>query len=103
MSFCQTGHFLFDIISLKKVFEGIVQSKIQSPLNPYLKTDVTSLLILFFVKDFKEKEIEFLTELLLQKDDNKCAYDILTQNNKSFHSVILSENNFVNLLSSANR
>ena len=76
----------------------------QFPWNPYLKPDVTSLLILFFVKDFKEKENEFLTELFLQKHDNKRFYDIFTQNNKSFHSgVIMSENNFVNLLSFANR
>ena len=76
----------------------------QFPWNPYLKPDVTSLLILFFVKDFKEKENEFLTELFLQKHDNKWFYDIFTQNNKSFHSgVIMSENNFVNLLSFANR
>ena len=76
----------------------------QFPWNPYLKPDVTSLLILFFVKDLKEKENEFLTELFLQKHDNKWFYDIFTQNNNSFHSgVIMSENNFVNLLSFANR
>ena len=76
----------------------------QFPWNPYLKPDVTSLLILFFVKDFKEKENEFLTELFLQKHDNKWFYDIFTQKNKSIHSgVIMSENNFVNLLSFANR
>ena len=38
------------------------------PKIPYLKTNVTSLLILFCViKDFEEKEVEFLTELFQQK------------------------------------
>ena len=36
---------------------------------PYLKTDVTSLLTLFFVKDFKEKEVEFWTELPFKNDN----------------------------------
>ena len=54
------GKSPFVIIFLTKVFEGIVLSKIilPFPLNPYLKTDVTSLLILFFVKGFKEKGVE---------------------------------------------
>ena len=49
---------------LKEVFEGIVLTKIIFPFpwNPYLRTDVTSLLILLSVKNIKEKEIAFLTE-----------------------------------------
>ena len=41
------------------------------PKIPYLKTNVTSLLILFFVKDFKEKEIAFLKEQFHQKIPSK--------------------------------
>ena len=62
----------FVIIFLTEVFEGILLSKILLPFpwNPYLKTDVTSLLILFF----KEKEVEFLTEWFLQKLSSKRWY-----------------------------
>ena len=41
------------------------------PWNSYIKTNVTSLLILFFVKDFKEKEIAFLKEQFHQKIPSK--------------------------------
>ena len=45
------------IIFLKEVFEGTILSKILLPFprNPYLEINVASLLILFFVNDFKEK------------------------------------------------
>ena len=51
-------------------FEGIVPSKIILPFpwNPYLKTDLTSLLILLLVKDFDSPK------KILLKDDNKWAY-----------------------------
>ena len=57
----------FVIIFWKEIFEGIILSKIVLPFprNPYVKTDVPGLLILFFVKDFKEKVVEFLTEQIL--------------------------------------
>ena len=47
------------IIELTEVFDGTVPSKIIFPFpwNPYLKTDGTSLPILFLVKNFEEKEI----------------------------------------------
>ena len=50
------------IIILIEVFKGTVPSKIIFPFpwNPYLKTDGTSLLILFLVKNFKEKEIQII-------------------------------------------
>ena len=57
---------------MTEVFEGTTPSKIIFP-PPQLKTNGTSLLILFFVKDFKEKEVEFLTEQILQKYANKWA------------------------------
>ena len=44
-----------------------VKNYISFAWNPYLKTDGTGLLILFFVKDFKEKEIAFLKERVYQK------------------------------------
>ena len=48
----------FIIMFLKKFFDGIVPSEMPCLFswNPYLKTDVTSLLLLFFDKDFKEKD-----------------------------------------------
>ena len=51
-------------IVLTEVFDGTIPSKIIFPFpwNPYLKTGGTSLLILFLVKNFEEKEIEFLKE-----------------------------------------
>ena len=57
------------IITLTDVFDRIVPSKIifSFPWNTYLKTDGTSLLILFVVKNFEEKEIEFLKERFCQK------------------------------------
>ena len=55
------------------------------PRYPYLKKNVTSLLILFFVKDFKEKEVYFWQnnsfKNFLQKDDNVgsfCAFHLVT-------------------------
>ena len=47
------------IIELTEVFDGTVPSKIIFPFpwNPYLKTDGTSLPILFLVKNFEEKKI----------------------------------------------
>ena len=45
----------FVLIALTEVFDGIIPF----PWNPYLKTDGTSLLILFLVKNFEEKETEF--------------------------------------------
>ena len=47
------------IIALTEVFDGTVPSKILFPFpsNPYLKTDDTSLPILFLVKNFEKKEI----------------------------------------------
>ena len=67
------------IIALTEVFEGIegtIPSKIILPLtlNLYLKK---SLLILFSVKNFEEKEIQFSKEWFYQKllsnDDNRWA------------------------------
>ena len=45
-------------------FDRTVPSKIPFtfPWNPYLKTDGTSFLILFFVKDFVEEEIHIIFE-----------------------------------------
>ena len=45
------------IIALSEVFAGTVPSNdpFPFPLNPYLKTDRTSLLILFLLKNFEEK------------------------------------------------
>ena len=52
-------------ITLMEFLYRTVPSKIpfDFPLNTYLKTDGTSLLILFLVKNFEEKEIEMLKEL----------------------------------------
>ena len=48
------------------------------PWNPYLRTEPTSLVFLFLVKNFQEKEIEFLKERFFQKlpsnDGNNWAY-----------------------------
>ena len=69
------------IIALTEVFEGIegtIPSKIILPLtlNLYLKKS-TSFLILFSVKNFEEKEIQFSKEWFYQKlwsnDDNRWA------------------------------
>ena len=54
------------IIALTEVFDKTVPSKIIF-LFPYLKTDGTSLLILFLAKNFEEKEIQFLKEWFCQK------------------------------------
>ena len=50
------------IIALTEVFDGTIPSKIIFPFpwRPYLKTDGTSLPILFLVKNFEEKEKEFV-------------------------------------------
>jgi type III secretory pathway component EscR len=67
------------IITLTEVFDRTVSSKIifPSPWNPYLKTDGTSLLILFLVMNFEEKEIYFFEERFCQKlpsnNDNNWA------------------------------
>ena len=72
------------IIALTEVFDGTVPSKFLFPYpwNPYLNTDGTSLpvlhyAILFLVKNFEEKEIEFWKERFCQKllsnNDNNCA------------------------------
>ena len=64
------------IISLTEGIDGTIPSKILFPFPwiPYLKTDGTSLPILFLVKNFEEKEMEFLKERFCQKllsnDDN---------------------------------
>ena len=59
-------------------FDPIFIKLFHFPLNPYLKTDDTSLLILFLVKNFEEKEMDFLKEQFCQKlpsnNDNKWAY-----------------------------
>ena len=63
-------------LALTKFFDRTAPSKILFPFpwNPYLKTDGTSLPILFWFKNFEEKEIEFLKEWFCQKllsnDDN---------------------------------
>ena len=58
---------------LKEVFEGIVlpKSLLPFPRNPYFKANVTSLLNLFFIKNFKENDVEFLTESFLKKLPSK--------------------------------
>ena len=69
------------IITLTEDFDRTLLSKALFPFpwNPYLKTDGTSLPILFLVKNFEEKEIEFLKEWFGQKlpsnDDNNRAYN----------------------------
>ena len=65
------------IIALTEVFDGTVPSKILFPFpsNPYLKTEDTSLPILFLVKNFEKKEIEFLKERFCQ---NFCQMMITT-------------------------
>ena len=69
------------IIALTKVFSRTVPSKIQFPFpwNPYLKTDVTSLLIPFFDKDFKEKEIFFMDWFFKKMITNGLLIDHLSQ------------------------
>ena len=71
------------IIALTEVSDWTVPSKIlfSFPWNPYLKTDGTSLLTIFLVKNFEEKEIKFLKERICQKlpsnDDNNWASECL--------------------------
>ena len=76
------------IIALTEVFDGTVPSKILFPFpwNSYLKTDGTSLIILFLVKNFEEKEIEFLKE---QFGKNFCKMMITTglQSRETFRHV----------------
>ena len=76
--FLETFLMLFNyspvvINALTEVFDRTVPSKILFPFpwNPYLKTDGTSLPILFLVKNFEEKEIEFLRfcKKLLSNDE----------------------------------
>ena len=57
---CQKyGIDLVVIIALTEVFGRTFPSKIIFPFpwNPFLKTDGTSLIILFLIKNFEEKEI----------------------------------------------
>ena len=56
------------IITLSEVFDGTIPSKhlFPFPWNLYLKTDGTSLLIFFLVKNFEEKEIEWWYQLFIQ-------------------------------------
>ena len=85
------------IIALTEVFDGTVPSKILFPFpwNSYLKTDGTSLIILFLVKNFEEKEIEFLKE---QFGKNFCKMmasvwkDIQTCLNSATFSYALCRN-----------
>ena len=69
------------IIALTKGFDWTIPSKILFPFpwNPYLKEDGTSLLILFLVKKFEEKEIKFSKERFCKKlpsnDDNNWAIE----------------------------
>ena len=57
------------IIALTEVFDGTIPSKILYPFswNPYLKTAGASLFILFLIKNFKEKDIQFLKKWFCQK------------------------------------
>ena len=70
-------------------FDGTVPSKIIFPFpwNPYLKREGTSLLILFLVKNFEEKEMDFLKEQFCQKlpsnNDNNWAIVQLSPHNFS--------------------
>ena len=66
------------IIALTEVFDRTVPSKIAFPFpwNPYLKTDVTSLPILFLVKNFEGKETEFLKKQFNQKTSVKWWYQL---------------------------
>jgi hypothetical protein len=68
---CVTSPFV--IMFLKEVFEGIVlpKSLLPFPRNPYFKANVTSLLNLFFIKNFKENDVEFLTESFLKTSFKK--------------------------------
>jgi len=55
---------------LTEFFDGTIPSIFLFPF-PYLKTDGTSLLILFFVKNFEEKEIEFRQDWYRQNIPSK--------------------------------
>ena len=77
------------IVALTEVFDGTVPSWILFPFlwNPYFKTDGKSLLILFLVKNFEEKEVQFLKEWSYQKlpsndDDIKCLGVLVNKNLK---------------------
>ena len=62
-------------------FLGICYYQFDFPWYPCLKTDSTSFFVLFSVKEFKEKEIEFLTEQLLQKKTSNCWYKRMVVSN----------------------
>ena len=61
------------IIPLTEVFDETVPSKVifSSPWNSYLETDGTSLLNLFLVKNFAEKEIGIFEGRVLLKTSVK--------------------------------
>ena len=67
------------IIALTEVFDGPIPSKILYLFswNPYFKTAGASQFILFLIKNFREKDIQFLKEWFCQKlpsnDNNNWA------------------------------
>ena len=66
------------LLSCYHHFDGFFDRTIPSKVPfPYLKTDGTRLLILFFIKNFEKREIQFLKEWFCQKiyksDNNNWA------------------------------
>ena len=90
------------IIALTEVFDGTVPSKniFPFPWDPYLKTDGTSLLILFLVKNFEEKEIQFLKKRFCQKlssnDDNNQAFIWVSSRIQQDHVIVDRQHSMFN-------